>query len=81
MIVGLCPLMSSLSDKHETRGCVVVIREKTMVLVTAVARIAYITHRVLRQLSVALSLQFGWGSQLNTNEMFWIDISRWMISE
>src|ERR1041385_5403658 len=32
------------------------------------------------QLSVALGLHFGWGSQLNTSEMFWIDISRWMIS-
>ena len=52
-----------------------------MVLVTAVARIAYIMHRVLMQLSVALDLLFGWGSQLNTNEMFWIDIPRWMISE
>src|SRR3954470_383415 len=31
------------------------------------------------QLSVALGLHFGWGSQLNTSEMFWIDISRWMI--
>ena len=50
-------------------------------LVTTVARIAYITHRVLRQLSIVLSLEFGWGSQLNTSEMFWIDISRWMISE
>ena len=28
---------------------------------------------------VALSLHFGWGSQLNTSEMFRIDISRWMI--
>src|SRR3954462_1754636 len=34
----------------------------------------------LMQLSVALSLHFGWGSQLNTSEKFWIDISRWMIS-
>src|ERR1041385_8642351 len=34
----------------------------------------------LMQLSVALGLHFGWGSQLNTSEMFWIDISRWMIS-
>ena len=67
--------------KHETRGCVVATREKTTVLVTAVARIAYITHRVLRQSSIALRLQFGWASQLNTSEMFWIDISRWMISE
>src|SRR3954465_9031072 len=32
------------------------------------------------QLSVALGLHFGWGLQLNTSEMFWIDISRWMIS-
>src|ERR1043165_9628256 len=34
---------------------------------------------LLMQLSVALSLYFGWDSQLNTSEMFWIDISRWMI--
>src|SRR3954468_5711818 len=33
----------------------------------------------LVQLSVTLGLHFGWGSQLNTSEMFWIDISRWMI--
>ena len=32
------------------------------------------------QLSVALSLHYGWDSQLNTSEMFWIDISRWMSS-
>src|SRR3954470_20000790 len=35
---------------------------------------------LLMQLSVALGLHFGWGSQLNTSKMFWIDISRWMIS-
>ena len=34
---------------------------------------------LLMQLPVALSLHFGWDSQLNTSEMFWIDISRWMI--
>src|ERR1041385_7087631 len=34
----------------------------------------------LMQLSVALGLHFGWDSQLNTSEMFRIDISRWMIS-
>src|ERR1041385_8856735 len=34
----------------------------------------------LLQLFVALGLHFGWGSKLNTSEMFWIDISRWMIS-
>src|SRR4051812_39353409 len=38
------------------------------------------TKCFLMQLSVALGLHFGWGSQLNTSEMFWIDISRWMIS-
>src|SRR4051812_45023535 len=32
------------------------------------------------QLSIALVLHFGWVSQLNTSEMFYIDISRWMIS-
>ena len=62
-------------------GCVVATREKTTVLVTTVARIVYLTHSLLMQLSVALSLHFGWGSQLNTNEIFWIDISRWIISE
>ena len=50
------------------------------VLVTVVARIVYHTHSLLMQLIVALCLHFGWGSQLNTSEMFWIDISRWMIS-
>src|SRR3954464_10771415 len=33
----------------------------------------------LMQMSVALGLHFGWDSQLNTSEMFWIDISRLMI--
>ena len=50
-------------------------------LVTSVARIVYVTHRFLMKLSVDLSLHFGGGSQLNPNEMFWIVISRWMISE
>ena len=53
-----------------TRECVVAIRGKIAVLQTARHRIAYIMHRVLRQLSVALNLQFSWGSQLNTSEMF-----------
>src|ERR1041385_8441734 len=34
----------------------------------------------LMQLSIAVGLHFGWGSQLNSSEMFGIDISRWMIS-
>ena len=77
MIVGSCPPMTSLSDKHESRGCVVATREKTMVLELAGARIVYLTQSLLMQLSVALGLHFGWGSQLNTSEMFRIDISRW----
>src|SRR4051812_21554822 len=32
------------------------------------------------QLCGSLSLHFGWDSQLNTSVMFWVDISRWMIS-
>src|SRR4051812_1412685 len=34
---------------------------------------------LLMQLCFALSLHFVWDSQLNTSDMFWIDISRWMI--
>ena len=34
---------------------------------------------LLMQLFVALDLHSGCDSQLNTNEMFYIDISRWMI--
>ena len=78
---GFMPPMSSLSDRNMRRGCDVATREKTMVLVTAVARIIYLTHKGLMQLSVALGIHFGWDSQLNTSEMFWIDISRWMISK
>src|SRR3954464_1616272 len=50
-----------------------------MVLVLAGARIVYFTQSSLVKLYVALSVHFGWDSQLNTSEMFWIDISRWMI--
>ena len=82
MIVGSVPLMSSLSDRNMRFGDVfVATREKTTVLVTTVARIVYLMQSSLMQLFVALSLHFGWGSQLNTSEMFWIDISRWMISK
>src|ERR1041385_565319 len=35
---------------------------------------------LLMQLSVTSGLHFRCGSQLNTSKMFWIDISRWMIS-
>src|SRR3954466_14393539 len=75
---GFSPLMSSLSDRN-TRGCVVATRDKTTVLVLAGARIVYFTQSSFMQLSVALDLHFGWDSQLNTSEMFWIDILRWII--
>ena len=82
MIVGSCPLMFSFIERNMRLGDVLIAtREKTTVVVTMVARIVYLTHSLLMQLSVALSLHFGWGSQLNTSEMFWIDISRWMISK
>ena len=82
MIVGSCQSMSSLSDKNMRLGDVLVAtREKTTMLVTMVARIVYLTHSSLMQLSVALSLHFGWGSQLNTGEVFWIGTARWMISK
>ena len=82
MIVGSCPVMSTLSDKNMRLGDVLIAtREKTTVLVTTVARIVYLTHSSLMQLFVALSLHFGWGSQLNISEMFSIDITRWMISK
>ena len=82
MIVGSYPSMSGLSDRNMRLGDVrLPPGKKTTVLVTTVARIVYLTHSSLMQLSVALSLHFGWGSQLNTGEMFWIDISRWMISK
>ena len=50
-------------------------------LVIAVATIVYLKHSLLMHLCVALGLHFGRDSQLNTNGMFWIDISRSMISK
>ena len=67
---GFMPPMSSLSDRNMRRGCDVATREKTMMLVSAVAWNVYLTHRVLMQLYVALGLHFGWNSQLNNSEMF-----------
>src|SRR3954467_11625268 len=67
---GFSPLMSSLSDRNMRLGDVLLppgIKQRCLYL------------RVQVQLSVALSLHFGWDSQLNTSEMFWIDISTWMI--
>ena len=64
-------------EKHETREYVMATREKTTVLVPVGARIIYLTQSSFD----AVVCCFGLGSQLNTSEMFWIDISRWMIME
>src|ERR1043165_9343932 len=80
-IVGSSPLMSSLSDRNMRLGDVLLppgIKQRC--LYPRVQGLFILRKVLLMQLSVALSLHFGWDSQLNTSEMFWIDISRWMIS-
>src|SRR3954471_4993224 len=77
---GFSPLMSSLSDRNMRLGDVVLppgIKKRCLYL--RVQGLFTLRKVLLMQLSVALSLHFGWDSQLNTSEMFWIDISRWMI--
>src|SRR4051812_26189743 len=78
---GFSPLMSSLSDRNMRLGDVLLPpRGKRRCLYLRVQGLFTLRKVRLIQLSVALSLHFGWDSRLNTNEMFWIDISRWMIS-
>src|SRR3954470_10609962 len=77
---GFSPLMSSLSDRNMRLGDVLLppgIKQRCLYLL--VQGLITLRKVLLMQLSVALSLHFGWDSQLNTSEMFWIDISRWMI--
>src|SRR3954462_5786627 len=77
---GFSPLMSSLSDRNMRLGDVMLppgIKQRC--LYPRVKGLCTLHIVLLMQLSVALSLQFGWDSQLYTSEMFWIDISRWMI--
>src|SRR3954465_6479889 len=77
---GFIPLMSSLSDRNMRLGDVLLPRGiKRRCLYLRVQGLFTLRKVLLMQLFVALSLQFGWDSQLNTSEMFWIDISRWMI--
>src|SRR3954467_14704606 len=72
--------MSSLSDRNMRLGDVLLPPEgKQRCLYLRVQGLFTLRKIILMQLSVALGLHFGWGSQLNTSEMFWIDISRWMI--
>src|SRR3954468_20553568 len=78
---GFRPLMSSLSDKNMRLVDVLLppgIKQRCLYL--RVQGLFILRKVLLMQLSVALSLHFGWDSQLNTSEMFWIDISRWMSS-
>ena len=77
---GFSPPMSSLSDRNMRLGDVMLPPgRKQRCLYLRVQGFFTLRKVLLMQLSVALSLHFGWDSQLNTSEMFWIDISRWMI--
>src|SRR3954466_16379762 len=72
--------MSSLSDRDMRLGDVMLppgIKQRCLYF--RVQGLFTLRKVLLMQLYVALSLHFGWVSQLNTNEMFWIFISRWMI--
>src|SRR3954462_3087117 len=76
---GFSPLMTSLSEKNMSLGDVMLppgIKQRCLYL--RVQGVFTLRKVLLMQLSVALSLHFGRDSQLNTSEMFWIDISRWM---
>src|SRR3954469_5593819 len=80
LIVGSAPLMSSLSDRNMRLGDVLLppgIKQRC--LYSRVQGLFTLRKVILMKLSVALSLHFGWDSQLNTSEMFWIDISRGII--
>src|SRR3954470_23752132 len=77
---GFSPLMSSLSDRNIRLGDVLLPPGiKQQCLYPRVQGLFTLRKALLMQLSVALSLHFGWDSQLNTSEMFWTDISRWII--
>src|ERR1043165_2648016 len=78
---GFSPTMSSLSDRNMRLGDVMLPPGgKQRCLYLRVQGLFTLRKVLLMQLTVALDLDFGWDSQLNTSEMFWIDISRWMIS-
>ena len=79
---GFSPLMTSLSDRNMSLGDVMLPPGvKQWCLYLRVQELFTLRKVLLMQLSVALGLHFGWGSQLNTSEMSWIVISRWMTSE
>src|SRR4051812_18202644 len=69
------PLMSSLSDRNMRLGDVLLppgVKQRCLYL--RGQGLFTLRKVLLMQLSVALSLHFGWDSQLNSNEMFWIDM-------
>src|SRR3954467_232442 len=77
---GFNPLMSSLSDRNMRLGDVLLppgIKQRCLYL--RAQGLFTLRGVLLMQSSVALSLHFGWDSQLNNSEIIWIDISRWMI--
>src|SRR3954462_10084048 len=77
---GFIPPMSSLSDRNmRLRDVLLRPGGKQRCLHSRVQGLFTLHKVLLMQLSVALDLHFGWVSQLNTSEMFWIDISRWII--
>src|SRR4051812_40036851 len=76
---GFNPLMSSLSDRNMRLGDVLLPRGGKWCVYLRVQGLFTLRIVNLMQLSVALDLHFEWDSQFNTIEMFWIDISRWMI--
>ena len=72
---GFSPPMSSMSDRNMRLGYVLLARGgKQRCLYLRVQGLFTLRKVLLMPLSVALSLHFGWDSQLNTSEMFWIDI-------
>src|SRR3954462_9065622 len=77
---GFNPLISSLSDRNmRPRDVMLPLGIKQRCLYLRVQGLFTLRKVLLMQLSFALSLHFGWDSQLYTSEMFWIDISRWLI--
>src|SRR3954468_939295 len=77
---GFNPLMSSLSDRNMRLGDVLLPPGiKQWCLYPRAKGLFTLRKVLLMQLSVALSLHFGWDLQLNTSEVFWIGNSRWMI--
>src|SRR3954463_7261593 len=77
---GFTPLMSSLNDRNmRPRDVLLPPGIKQRCVYPRVQGLFTLRKVLLIQLSVALSLHFGWDSQLNTIEVFWIGISRWII--